>query len=227
MNYRKYTSVISCLIIIALLMFLIPGVTGYTGRQPEPVCMTEVESELMAYDLAWDATMGLSANLSPEDRATRVNSLMISAVMKVMQKRYDEALVPLEKVLLLNESYVDAWYYKGYSLYWLNQTDPALQAYEQALLLDPDYYNAWLGKSLVYFRMAELNQSMIWVAFNASETAIALKEKQDMRSRDSPDAPRPGETSPQSTKETPFPQILAAIACVGSALFMFSHTRRP
>ncbi|HLP92172.1 MAG TPA: tetratricopeptide repeat protein [Nostocaceae cyanobacterium] len=63
-------------------------------------------------------------------------------------KFYEQALINLDKALLIRNDYVQAWYQQGISLSNLERYKEAITKFDQALAIDNNYYLAHFFKSL-------------------------------------------------------------------------------
>ena len=82
----------------------------------------------------------------------------------------DEALEALNNSISLKPDYADAYYNKGYALYYLDKLDKAIEAYSKSISLKPDYAEAYSNMGV-----ALKNQGKFDEAIEAIKKSIALK----------------------------------------------------
>jgi tetratricopeptide (TPR) repeat protein len=75
-------------------------------------------------------------------------------------RRYDEAIVLIDKVLQFQPNYPQAWVKRGEALLELQKNDEALKAFEEALKFKSDYAPAWYGRSKVLDKLQRHEEAL-------------------------------------------------------------------
>lgn len=92
-----------------------------------------------------------------------------------IEKKFDESIVELEKVIKLNPQNYDAYYNWGDALLGLGRYDEAIDKYRKVIELKPDYakaYNSWgvaLGELGRYAEAMEMYKTAIKLGLNYAE----------------------------------------------------------
>jgi tetratricopeptide (TPR) repeat protein len=63
---------------------------------------------------------------------------------------YTKALTCLDKAILVDKNYTDAWYHRGMAKSKLGNYSGALDDFSHAITLNPAYTDAWFGRGNVY-----------------------------------------------------------------------------
>jgi tetratricopeptide (TPR) repeat protein len=74
-------------------------------------------------------------------------------------KDYDAAIEQFNKVIEIDEKYVQAYYFRGSCYSALKKNDEAIKDFSKAIELDPDNRGAYVSRSSAYKAMGKLPQS--------------------------------------------------------------------
>lgn len=95
-------------------------------------------------------------------------------------KRYPQALIGFNKLVVIFPEVADVWFYQGTTLYSLNRNEDAIASYDKALEIQPDFAGAYYNKACCYAL-----QENIELAIQNLQRAITLDEQfRDMAKTD-------------------------------------------
>ncbi|MDQ7824994.1 MAG: tetratricopeptide repeat protein [Candidatus Eremiobacteraeota bacterium] len=102
-----------------------------------------------------------------------ITALMFYGILEFEKGTREQSLEVFSKVIVLDGSYADAWYCKGFVALHLNNTALAKECIDRAIELNPSFYDAWIGRAV-------LN----WVINNEEEAKKALKGAKNIKAKD-------------------------------------------
>lgn len=81
-------------------------------------------------------------------------------ILNYPEHLYDEALEAFEIALEIQPKNHFAWWYKGSSLYMLEQFDEALEAFNEAIKQNPIDYSSWINKGWTLYKLRIMDESL-------------------------------------------------------------------
>ena len=111
-------------------------------------------------------------NLSIEKNENVLTLCLKRAVLFFNLKKYEEALRDYDKIIELDDKYVDAYQGRGNALFYLKEYEKAFSDFNKAIELDIKYAPAYIGRGNVYF-----NDNNHEEALNDYNKAIELDKK--------------------------------------------------
>ncbi|HEY9852584.1 MAG TPA: tetratricopeptide repeat protein [Leptolyngbyaceae cyanobacterium] len=76
-------------------------------------------------------------------------------------RRYEEAIITLERAVQIDPKYPEAWLERGKALEKLQKYEDALRSYDEALKLQSDYSEAWYNRSVVLSELKRYDDALI------------------------------------------------------------------
>ncbi|MEW6069776.1 MAG: tetratricopeptide repeat protein [Candidatus Thermoplasmatota archaeon] len=83
-----------------------------------------------------------------------------SAKKLAKQKRYEEAIMHLNRAIAINPKFKEAYNEKGNVLLMLGKSDEALDCFNSAVLIDPRYEEAWRNKEAVHLIRGDYDEAV-------------------------------------------------------------------
>ncbi|MBD2247729.1 tetratricopeptide repeat protein [Nostoc sp. FACHB-888] len=85
-------------------------------------------------------------------------------------QKYEQAITCYDKVVKKQPKNADAWYWRGYALYFLNKHEEAIASFDQAIQIQPDYAKAWFRRGYSLYCLQRYAE-----AITAYEKALLTK----------------------------------------------------
>ncbi|MDZ8227880.1 MULTISPECIES: tetratricopeptide repeat protein [unclassified Nostoc] len=85
-------------------------------------------------------------------------------------QKYEQAITCYNKIVKKQPKNADAWYWRGYALYFLNKHEEAIASFDQAIQIQPDYAKAWFRRGYSLYCLQRYAE-----AITAYEKALLIK----------------------------------------------------
>ncbi|MEH2322129.1 MAG: tetratricopeptide repeat protein [Nostoc sp.] len=85
-------------------------------------------------------------------------------------QQYEQAIACYDKVVKRERKNADAWYWRGYALYFLNKHEEAIASFDQTIQIQPDYPKAWFRRGYSLYSLQRYAE-----AITAYEKALETK----------------------------------------------------